>query len=62
MEYGTNIIYGETGTEKELFAQEIDKIEKALAASGGNRGRTAELLGISTATLWRKMKKYGTAD
>lgn len=35
------------------------KIEQALAHANGNRQKTAELLGISTATLWRKMKKHG---
>lgn len=38
---------------------EKEEIEQALAQCGGNRQKTAELLGISTATLWRKMKKYG---
>ena len=31
----------------------------SLAACGNNRARTAEMLGISTVTLWRKLKKYG---
>lgn len=34
-------------------------IVKALEASGGHRKRTAELLNIDPATLYRKMKKYG---
>ncbi len=38
---------------------EKEAIEQALARCGGSRQKTAELLGISTATLWRKMKKYG---
>lgn len=38
---------------------EKEEIQKALAQCCGNRQKTAELLGISTATLWRKMKKYG---
>lgn len=38
---------------------EKEEIEQALVRCGGNRQKTASLLGISTATLWRKMKKYG---
>jgi DNA-binding NtrC family response regulator len=34
-------------------------IEKALAATGGERGRAAQLLGIGRTTLYRKMKQYG---
>lgn len=34
------------------------QILAALAQSHGNRGQAAALLGISTSTLWRKMKKY----
>jgi DNA-binding NtrC family response regulator len=34
-------------------------IEKALAATGGERGRTARMLGIGRTTLYRKMKQYG---
>ena len=36
-------------------------IEQALAASGGERGRAARLLGIGRTTLYRKMKQYGLA-
>ncbi|MDX9857859.1 MAG: sigma-54-dependent Fis family transcriptional regulator [candidate division Zixibacteria bacterium] len=35
-------------------------ILSVLYASGGNRARTARILGISTATLWRKLKALGT--
>jgi DNA-binding NtrC family response regulator len=34
-------------------------IAKALAATGGERGRAARLLGIGRTTLYRKMKQYG---
>ena len=34
-------------------------ILETLAASDGNRGRTAETLGIGEATLYRKLKQYG---
>ena len=35
-----------------------EKILRALHQCHGARNKTAQLLGISTATLWRKMKKY----
>jgi two-component system response regulator HydG len=34
-------------------------IEKALAATGGERGKAARILGIGRTTLYRKMKQYG---
>lgn len=34
-------------------------IERALAATGGERGRAARILGIGRTTLYRKMKQYG---
>ena len=34
-------------------------IERALTHFGGNRTRTCKALGISKATLWRKIKSYG---
>lgn len=37
---------------------EAYKIRSTLREQNGNRQKTAEVLGISTATLWRKMKKY----
>lgn len=49
-----------TSTEKEeiLFPMEAVKIKETLFIMGGNREKTAKELGISKATLWRKMKKY----
>lgn len=37
---------------------ERERIQHALAATGGRRDRTAELLGMSRSTLWRKMREY----
>lgn len=34
-------------------------IREAMAASGGNRRHAAQALGISTVSLWRKLKEYG---
>lgn len=36
-------------------------IRQALERAGGNRRQAASALGISTVTLWRKMKEYGIA-
>ncbi len=36
-----------------------EAIQKALAATGGNRGKTADILRIGRTTLYRKMKAYG---
>jgi len=33
-------------------------IERALASTHGERGRTAQILGIGRTTLYRKMKQY----
>ena len=41
------------------FLRESERIVQALSAVSWNRARAAKALGISTVTLWRKMKKYG---
>lgn len=41
---------------------EAVKIRQSLIENNGRKQKTAQMLGISTATLWRKMKKYGIAD
>ena len=38
---------------------EQDYIVHVLSQTGGFRRRTAEILGIDRASLWRKMKKFG---
>ena len=38
---------------------EKDYILAVLEANGGNQARTAEQLGIGSATLYRKLKRYG---
>ena len=39
--------------------QQSKQLYETLIKYGGNRKKTAEALGISKATLWRQMKKYG---
>jgi len=38
---------------------EQKRIEQALESTGYHKTKTAEILGISRTTLWKKMKKYG---
>ncbi len=45
--------------ELNLHALETNAIRAALASSGGNRTRAAELLGVSRRTLQRKLKELG---
>ena len=40
---------------------EAVKIKELLHKFSGSREKTAQALGISKATLWRHMKKYGIA-
>jgi two-component system response regulator FlrC len=42
-----------------LEGVEKDAIVRALAASSGNRRRTAQALGIGLRTLYEKLKRYG---
>jgi len=44
-----------------LSLSEMEKmlIERTLQSLNGHKGRTAEILGISPTSLWRKMKQYG---
>lgn len=45
--------------EEVLARAEREAIQRALAATGGNRTRAAALLGISVRSLYYKMEKYG---
>jgi len=42
-----------------ISESEKNAIERALAATGGERGKAARLLGMGRTTLYRKMKEYG---
>ncbi len=41
---------------------EAEKLLGLLQSNGWNRQRTADALGISRSTLWRRMKEYGLID
>lgn len=45
--------------KKQYISPEAVRLKQTLEKHAGNRERTAEALGISKATLWRHMKKYG---
>ena len=49
------------GEEKLVIyrSPESERLEKLLEKYHGNRNAVAAELGISTTTLWRRMKKYG---
>ncbi len=47
------------GPDDERMASEAELIKRSLKKYGGNREKTARDLGMSTATLWRRMKRYG---
>ena len=48
--------------KRSLEQKEREQILEALESCGGNRKRTAELLQMSTVSLWRKIKKYGIEE
>ena len=43
-------------------APEARKLIRLLEECGGNRRLAAQKLGISTTTLWRRLKKYGIVN
>jgi two-component system response regulator AtoC len=47
-----------TKTFKTLAEMEKKYILEVLEATGGNKSKTAKLLGISRAALWRKLKQF----
>jgi DNA-binding NtrC family response regulator len=50
---------GESGNSLKLAEMEKHHIRKVMAYTKGNKTRTAELLGIGLATLYRKIEEYG---
>ncbi len=57
----TLLAEGESAREPvySLARNERDKISSALRAADGNRNRAARMLGVSRATIYRKIKQYG---
>lgn len=55
---GTRAPEYQGGLKEVLVSREEEQIRKILAEQDGNREKTAKALGISKATLWRRMKKY----
>lgn len=53
----TESISDSTSNNERYILSEYDRIVQSLRRTGGNRARTAKELGISTATLWRIMKR-----
>ena len=53
------ISLGPTSPVISIPASNRQAIANALAATKGERGKAAEILGISRTTLYRKMKQYG---
>jgi len=51
-----------TRAERGASSPEADRLRAVLAAHQWRRARAAQALGISRATLWRKMKEHGLAD
>jgi transcriptional regulator with PAS, ATPase and Fis domain len=49
---------GNMEISEEVLFNEEKRIVEALKKSKGNKSKAAKLLGISPATLWRKIKQY----
>ena len=50
---------GRAASGRRPMRPEVQRLLDALDAHGWKRGATAEALGISRSTLWRRMKEYG---
>lgn len=59
---GTDSLHPDPKSLKTLGEIESDYIRIVLKATGGNRSRAANILGIGQATLWRKLKKIDNPD
>ena len=55
----------DTGNPRDVIEVEYDEAEvfrDALRKTGGNREKTAELLGMSRTTLWRKLRELNITE
>jgi transcriptional regulator, propionate catabolism operon regulatory protein len=50
------------GADRTLADVEAEHIRAVMKSAGGNRSRAAHILGISTTTLWRKLKDTEPRD
>lgn len=53
---------GETPSTEHANNPELARLTRAIERAGGHRERAAQMLGISRATLWRKMREYNLLD
>lgn len=58
----TDLLLGERSTDEDLDSAERGALRRALARTNGNVSAAAALLGISRATLHRKLNKLGLGD
>jgi DNA-binding NtrC family response regulator len=56
---GSGVQSSEPAHQPPLERGEAEVIRRALLRNRGNRASTAEELGVSRTTLWRKLKRYG---
>ncbi len=54
--------YSSENKENNEKLTEEELIKKALIEAKGNRKKTADILGISTTTLWRRIGEYDSID
>ncbi len=47
------------GTAAQIADSEKESLIRILRQTRGNRSKTAEILGVSRVTVWKRMKKYG---
>ena len=54
-----NAVFDAAGVRMFTLPMTPERIKEALRATGGHRARAAKLLGISRATIFRKIKEFG---
>jgi two-component system response regulator HydG len=57
-----SLVHASRALQDVIDTAETDAIRQTLRKAEGNRERAAELLGVSTTTLWRKMKRLRIED
>ena len=59
LEFGSEQIASPVGFTLKSEGEEKERIRRALKQANDNKRLAAELLGISRATLYKKLKEYG---